>query len=103
MYMKPKMSLKFSLIDMQWALPFRYKYFDINEDLIEDLLSGKQSFNFTVDLNDLIENCLGVGPFSQKNISYPYFDKGDIHFFEFDIEEKEKQMRFYPVRGEIKK
>ena len=103
MYMKPKMSLKFSLIDMQWLVPFRYKYFDIDENLIEDFLSGEKSFNFTVDLNDLIENSLGVGPFSQKNISYPYFDKGDIHFFEFDIDEKEKQMRFYPVRGEIKK
>ena len=103
MFMKPQLSLKFSLIDQQWILPYRIKTYDIDKYLVEDLLSGEKSFNFTVDLNDIIENELGVGPFSKKIISYPYFDKGDIHFFEFDIEEKEKQMRFYPVRGEIKK
>ena len=103
MFMKPQLSLKFSLIDQQWILPYRIKTYVIDEYLIEDFLSGVKSFNFTVDLNDIIENELGVGPFSKKNISYPYFDKGDMHFFEFDIEEKEKQLRFYPVRGEIKK
>lgn len=103
MFEKPKLSLKFSLIDQQWVVPYRIKYFDIDENLVEGLLSGEKSFNFTVDINDIIENELGIGPFSQKNCPYPFFDKGDLHFFEFDIEEKQKQMRFYPVRGEIKK
>ena len=103
MFKKPQLRLNFSLIDQQWILPYRIKSYDIDENSIEELLSGEKSFNFTVDLNDLIENELGVGPFSKKIISYPYFDKGDMHFFEFDFIEKEKQMRFYPVRGEIKK
>lgn len=100
---KPKLSLKFYLIDQQWVLPFRIKKIDIKDDLIIDLLSGEKSFKFTIDINDLLENEVGVGPFSQKNTSYPYFDKGDMHFFEFDLEEENKQIRFYPVRGEIKK
>jgi hypothetical protein len=103
MYEKPKMSLKFSLIDQHWVVPYRIKTFDIKEDLVEDLLSGEKSFNFTVDINDMIVNELGIGPFSQKDSPYPHFDKGDLHFFEFDIEDENKQMRFYPVRGEIKK
>ena len=99
MFKKPKLSLKFSLIDQQWILPFRTKTFDIDEDLVEDILNGQKSINFTVDLNDIIENGLGFGPLSKKNITYSYFDKGDMHFFEFDIEEKEKQMRFPFYRG----
>ena len=100
---KPKLSLKFSIIDQHWVVPYRIKKFVIDEDIVEDLLSGKQSLNFTVDINDIIENEIGIGPFSEKNCIYPYFDKGDLHFFEITMEEKERQMRFYPFRGEIKK
>ena len=103
MYEKPKLSLKFSIIDQQWIVPFRIKKYDIDENLIEDILSGEKSLNFTVDINDILENEIGIGPFSEKNCTYPYFDKGDMHFFEINIEEKARQLRFYPFRGEIKK
>ena len=103
MYQKPKLNLTFSIIDQQWVIPYRIKSFEIKDDLVEDLLSGEKSFNFTIDILDLIDNGVGVGPFSSKNLSYPYFDKGDMHFFEIDFKEEEKQMRFYAYRGEIKK
>ena len=103
MYQKPKLNLTFSIIDQQWVIPYRIKSFEIKDDLVEDLLSGEKSFNFTIDILDLIDNGVGVGPFSSKNLSYPYFDKGDMHFFEIDFKEEERQMRFYSYRGEIKK
>ena len=103
MYLKPKISMSFSLIDQQWALPYKIKYYEISEDLIEDIFSGNRYFNFTVDINDIIKNQVGVGPFSTQNFTYPYFDKGDIYFFEINMEDKEKQVNFYPFRGEIKK
>lgn len=103
MYMKPRINLTFSIIDQQWALPYKIKSYEINEDLIDDLFSGKRYFNFTVDLNDIIKNEVGTGPFATKEIPYPYFDKGDIYFYEIDLEDKERQVYFYPFRGEIKK
>ena len=102
-YLKPKIYLSFSIIDQQWALPYKIKYYEISEDLIDDIFSGNRYFNFTVDLNDIIKNQVGVGPFSTKDFPYPYFDKGDIYFFEINMEDKEKQVYFYPFRGEIKK
>ena len=103
MYLKPKMHLSFSILDQQWALPYKIKYYEISEDLIDDIFSGNRYFNFTVDLNDIIKNEVGTGPFSTKDFPYPYFDKGDIYFYEINIEDKEKQVNFYPFRGEIKK
>ena len=82
----------------------------IRDKDVETILSGEKSFNFTIDLNDLIHNYLGEGPFSEKNNKYPIFDKGDLYFFEIDFFEgfsKEKnsneQINMYPFRGEIKK
>jgi hypothetical protein len=103
MFKKPDLNLTFSIIDQLWIAPFRIKKYKIEDDLVEDLLSGTKSFNFTVDMNDIIENELGTGPFSTKNISYPYFEKGDMHFFEIEFEEKERQVRLFAYRGEIKK
>ena len=103
MYKKPDLNLTFSIIDQLWIVPFRIKKYKIEDDLVEGLLSGTKSFNFTVDMNDIIENELGTGPFSTKNISYPYFNKGDMHFFEIEFEEKESQVKLFAYRGEIKK
>ena len=103
MFKEPKLSIKFSLIDQQWLIPFRTKQYKVDNDIVEDFLSGESSFNFTVDINDIIENELGEGPFSTKTISYPYFDKGDMHFFEIEFKEEEEQLRLFPFRGEIKK
>ncbi len=102
-FKEPKLSIKFSLIDQQWLIPFRTKQYKVDNDIVEDFLSGESSFNFTVDINDIIENELGEGPFSTKTISYPYFDKGDMHFFEIEFKEEEEQLRLFPFRGEIKK
>ncbi len=89
-----------------WAIPFRIKYYEINENIVESILSGEKNFNFTVDINDLIQNGEGEGPFMKiyKDFKYPFFDKGDLHFFEIEImDDKYKQIRFVPFRGEIKK
>ena len=103
MIKKPKISLTFSIIDQQWALPYRIKRIIIDNNLIEDIFSGEKSLNFTVDINDIMENELGIGPFSMKNSTYPYFNKGDLYFYEINLEDEEKQVNFYPFRGEIKK
>ena len=67
MFKKSKLNLTFSIIDQQWISPYRIQNFTIEEDAIEDLLSGKASFNFTIDLNNLIKNGIGAGPFKDKN------------------------------------
>ena len=103
MYLKPKIHLSFSIVDQQWALPYKIKYYEISEDLIDDIFGGNRYFNFTVDLNDIIKNEVGAGPFLTKDFPYPYFEKGDIYFYEINMEDKEKQLIFYPFRGEIKK
>ncbi len=106
LYKETKLSLSFSIIDQQWAIPYRKKIFEINKDSLEDILSGRKSFDFTVDLNDLIENGEGEGPFEKTDnkIKYPYFDKGDLHFFEIELKDLGyNQIRFVPFRGEIKK
>ena len=106
LYKKPILYLKFSLIDQMWAIPYRTQFFEINEDMIESFLSGEVNLNFTVDLNDLIENGEGEGPFEKNDgkIKYPFFDKGDLHFFEIELKDLGyAQIRFVPFRGEIKK
>ena len=106
MFHNINLSLSFSLIDQMWAIPFRIKYYEINENIVESILSGEKNFNFTVDINDLIQNGEGEGPFMKiyKDFKYPFFDKGDLHFFEIEImDDKYKQIRFVPFRGEIKK
>ena len=103
---KTKLIIKFSLIDQMWALPYRYKIYEIEPDEVEDFLSGKSNFKFTVDINDIIKNEEGEGPFMkiEENTKYPFFDKSDIHFFEIElIDEEYNQIRFVPFRGEIKK
>lgn len=98
--------LKFNLIDQMWAIPYRTKFYEIKENILEDFLSGKTCFNFTVDINDILKNEDGEGPFSktENDFKYPYFDKGDIHFFEIEIVDvKYSQIKFMPFRGEIKK
>ena len=105
-YKNTSLYLKFSLVDQMWAIPFRIKFYEIKEDMVEDILSGEKYFNFTVDINDLIENEEGEGPFMKayKDFKFPFFDKGDLHFFEIEIiDEYYKQIRFVPFRGEIKK
>jgi hypothetical protein len=105
-YKNTSLYLKFSLVDQMWAIPFRIKFYEIKEDTVEDILSGEKYFNFTVDINDLIENEEGEGPFmnAYKDFKFPFFDKGDLHFFEIEIiDEYYKQIRFVPFRGEIKK
>ena len=104
---KTYMYMKFSIIDQMWALPYRYKHYEIPQEQIEDFLSGKINFNFTVDINDLIKNEEGEGPFmklERDKVKYPYFDKGDMHFFEIELVDNDfNQIRFVPFRGEIKK
>ena len=104
LYKETKLSLSFSIIDQQWAIPYRKKIFEINKDSLEDILSGRKSFDFTVDLNDLIENGEGEGPFRKdETFKYPFFDKGDLYFFEIDIQDLSNQIKFMAFRGEIKK
>ena len=106
MFRNTSLLLNFSIIDQMWAVPFRKKVYEIKEDMIEGILSGEKSFNFTVDLNDLIENGEGEGPFKkdENKFEYPRFDKGDLHFFEIElIDLINEQIRFVPFRGEIKK
>ena len=82
------------------------EFFEINEDMTESFLSGEVNCNFTIDLNDLIENGEGEGPFEKTDnkIKYPYFDKGDLRFFEIELKDLGyNQIRFVPFRGEIKK
>ena len=98
--------LSFNLIDQMWAIPYRIKWFEIKEDIVESFLSGDINFNFTVDLKDLIDNGEGEGPFEKRknNFKYPFFDKGDLHFFEIELKDVGyDQIRFVPFRGEIKK
>ena len=100
------LQLSFSLIDQMWALPYRKTYYEIKEDIVKDVLSGEMNFNFTVDLNDLIKNGEGEGPFmkTKDNFKYPFFDKGDLYFFEIELSDFAfNQIRFVPFRGEIKK
>ena len=104
LYKETKLSLSFSIIDQQWAIPYRKKIIEINKDSLEDILSGRKSFDFTVDLNDLIENGEGEGPFRKdETFKYPFFDKGDLYFFEIDIQDLSNQIKFMAFRGEIKK
>ena len=106
LYKKTILYLKFSIIDQMWAIPYRTQFFEINEDMTESFLSGEVNCNFTIDLNDLIENGEGEGPFEKTDnkIKYPYFDKGDLHFFEIELKDLGyNQIRFVPFRGEIKK
>ena len=106
LFKNTNLTLRFSLIDQMWAIPYRYKLFEINEYSLKKILSGEENFNFTVDINDLIKNEDGEGPFSkyERDYNYPSFDKGDIHFFEIEISDIiNKQIRFVPFRGEIKK
>ena len=106
LYKKTILYLKFSIIDQMWAIPYRTQFFEINEDMTESFLSGEVNCNFTIDLNDLIENGEGEGPFEKTDnkIKYPYFDKGDLHFFEIELKDfGYNQIRFVPFRGEIKK
>ena len=104
---KTNLYIKFSLIDQMWAIPYRYKLYEIEQEQIEDFLSGKINYKFTVDLDDLIKNEEGEGPFMRtesSKVKYPYFDKSDIHFFEIELVDNAfNQIRFIPLRGEMKK
>ena len=104
---KTHIYIKFNIIDQMWAVPYRYKYYEIPQEQIEDFLSGKINYKFTVDINDLIKNADGEGPFMKLENSkekYPYFDKGDLYYFEIELVDTDyKQIRFVPFRGEIKK
>lgn len=117
---KPEVYLRFSIVDMKWVLPYRIKEFQISNEILEDFLQGEKSFDFEIDMEDLIKNGKGLGPFERgrKNLDeegkdkYPIFDKGDLHFFEIDIYNKLKgkidskddnDIYFFPFRGEIKK
>ena len=104
---KTNIYIKFNIIDQMWAVPYRYKYYEIPQEQIEDFLSGKINFNFTVDINDLIKNEEGEGPFMKlesNKVKYPYFDKSDLYYFEIELVDNDYyQIRFVPFRGEIKK
>ena len=103
LYKKPKLNVTFSIIDQQWVIPYRIKNIEINEGDIEQWLSGEKSFVFYLDLEDLIKNGKGIGPFEESNTKYPYFNKGDLYFYEITIDDLSNQVSFFPFRGEIKK
>uniref|UniRef100_UPI00263556A5 hypothetical protein n=1 Tax=uncultured Methanobrevibacter sp. TaxID=253161 RepID=UPI00263556A5 len=72
---KTNIYIKFNIIDQMWAVPYRYKYYEIPQEQIEDFLSGKINFNFTVDINDLIKNEKDLELFRIDNLDMTYWKK----------------------------
>lgn len=100
-YQNVTLQLSFTVYDLLWVLPKYQKIFEISDELTKQFLEGEGSFQFTVDIQELLKQ-EPIEEVLKDAKKYKQMDKGDLLFYEIRLKDiEEDNVDFFSFRGDI--